>query len=170
MSVSKILWLMSGTSKQIHIFCVSGVYVASLTVPGGQEFHFPHFPKIFTIFSTFFWIFSHLHPYVSPLGGRVAQKSRSVQAIPLFCKKTFRQSPELTYAKIRNCVSSLLDKFIFFTLCANYISNCVFTFCQKCETELLVASNSVILGRGLQCLNIQVSVHVNFSIPFCLKK
>ena len=41
--------------------------VASLTVPGGQEFHFPHFfPQVWIKFSDFSSNFSHFLPHFDP--------------------------------------------------------------------------------------------------------
>ena len=45
--------------------------VASLTVSGGQEFHFPHFPQIVINFSYFSSDFAHFLSHVSPPGGRL---------------------------------------------------------------------------------------------------
>ena len=49
--------------------------VASLTVPGGQEFHFPHFSSNFDQFFLFFLNF-HFSSSFDPLGGRVAHPRR----------------------------------------------------------------------------------------------
>ena len=47
--------------------------VASLTVPGGHEFHFPHLLINFTYLSS---NFSHFLPHFGPPGGRVAHPGR----------------------------------------------------------------------------------------------
>ena len=48
--------------------------VASLTVPGGQEYHFPHFfHKIWIKFSYFSSNFSHFLPHFGPPGGQVRE-------------------------------------------------------------------------------------------------
>ena len=51
--------------------------VASLTVPGGQEFHFPHFfLKSRLSFLIFPQTFTHFFPQFSPPGGRLAHPER----------------------------------------------------------------------------------------------
>ena len=51
--------------------------IASLTVPGGQEYHFPHFfHKIWIKFSYFSSNFSHFLPHFGPPGGQVAHLGR----------------------------------------------------------------------------------------------
>ena len=51
--------------------------VASLTVPGGQEFHFPHFfLKSRLSFLIFPQTFTHFLPHFGPSGGRVAHPGR----------------------------------------------------------------------------------------------
>ena len=50
--------------------------VASLTVLGGQEFHFPHFSSKFDEFSYFSSNFTYLLPHFGPPGGRVAHPGR----------------------------------------------------------------------------------------------
>ena len=50
--------------------------VGSLTVPGGQEFHFPHFSQILIIFSYFSSNVSHFLPHFGSPGGRLAHPGR----------------------------------------------------------------------------------------------
>ena len=51
--------------------------VASLTIPGGQEFHFPHFfPEISINFSDFSSNFTYFLPYFGPPHGRIAHPGR----------------------------------------------------------------------------------------------
>ena len=51
--------------------------VASLTVPGGQEFHFPHFfLKSRLSFLIFPQTFTHFLPHFGPPGGQVAHPGR----------------------------------------------------------------------------------------------
>ena len=51
--------------------------VASLTVPGGQEFHFPHFfPEISINFSDFSSNFTYFLPHFGPPHGRVTHPGR----------------------------------------------------------------------------------------------
>ena len=67
-------------SSLSQIFCLGGIIqkscemlraVASLTVPGGQEFHFPHFfPQISINFSYFSSNFTYFLLHLDPPGGR----------------------------------------------------------------------------------------------------
>ena len=53
-----------GGKKFFDIIMLRARAVASLTVPGGQEFHFPHFPSNFDQFLFFFlklYLFSSSH-------------------------------------------------------------------------------------------------------------
>ena len=62
----------------LQLFYMSFRAVASLTVPGGQEFHFPHFfPKFWSFFSYFSSNFSHFLPHFGSPGGRLAHPGRS---------------------------------------------------------------------------------------------
>ena len=50
--------------------------LASLTVPGGQGFHFPHFPSNSINFSYFSSSFTYFLPHFGPPGGRLAHPGR----------------------------------------------------------------------------------------------
>ena len=55
---------------------ILGRAVASLTVPGGQEFHFPHFFQVSINFSYFSSNFTYFLPHFGPPDGRVAHPGR----------------------------------------------------------------------------------------------
>ena len=57
----------------IRVYNAVSRAVASLTVPGGQEFHFPHF---FLKFWSIFLRTSYFLPHFGLLGGRVAHPGR----------------------------------------------------------------------------------------------
>ena len=50
--------------------------VASLTVTGGQEFYFPHFPQILINFSYFSLSFTYFLPHFGSSGGPLAHPGR----------------------------------------------------------------------------------------------
>ena len=72
-------------SKLFHLLTFRTIYfniraVASLTVPGGQEFHFPHFLSKFWLFFRIFPRTFLIFPYFGSPGGRVGK----ALATPLF--------------------------------------------------------------------------------------
>ena len=60
-----------------HICGRTSRAIASLTILGGQKFHFPHFPQIWINFSYVSSNFSHFLPHFGSPGGHVAHPGRS---------------------------------------------------------------------------------------------
>ena len=92
----------------LYLFLLLRV-VASLTVPGGQEFHFPHFPQILINFSNFSSNFTYFFPHFGSPGGRFAHPGRPWLHHCFYCRQYSSTSTSST-----SSVVLLLFLFFFF--------------------------------------------------------
>ena len=112
---------------RILIFCQKKRAVPSLTVPGGQEFHFPHFflnfRSVFLIFPQTLFIFFLI--LALRVGGRVAHPGRP------WLRHTAKDTWMLTF-KIKHIVLSHHDCYSLITQIYHQIQRTVHLFIKFC--------------------------------------